>query len=63
MENDIQERTVNLQLGPAAVLNETQLSKPVHEKTDSGAGCAHHLSQSLLTDLWDYGFGLAFLAK
>ena len=35
-------------------LNEAQLAKPVHEKTDAGAPCAHHLSQSLLTQLRNY---------
>ena len=54
---------MNLQLGSAAIVNEAQLPKSVHEKADSGAGCAHHLGQSLLTNLGDYGFGLAFLAK
>jgi len=54
---------MNLQPAPDIIVNETQLSEPVHEKADPRPGCTHHLGQSLLTDLGDYSFGLAFFAE
>jgi hypothetical protein len=53
-----------MNLQPAlAIVNETQLSEPVHEKTDPRPGCAYHLGEGLLTDLGDYRLGHAFLAE
>ena len=65
MENDIKQRTVDLQsaLRAAGVVNETQLPEPVHEEAYARTGGAYHFSQCLLTDLGDYGFGNAILAK
>jgi hypothetical protein len=62
VEHDVEKRTVNLQF-LAVVFDEAHFSELVHEEIDSRAGCAHHLSQSLLTDLRDHGFGLSVLAK
>src|SRR5438105_14598571 len=53
---------MNLQPVPI-VVNEAQLSEPIHEKTDPRPGCAYHLCESLLTNLGDYRFGRAFLAE
>jgi hypothetical protein len=47
----------------ALIVNQTQLSKPIHEKTDPRPGGAHDLCQALLTDLGDYSLRHAFLAE
>jgi hypothetical protein len=53
-----------MNLRPAlAIVNKAQLSEPIHEKTDSRAGCAYHLCERLLTHLGDYSLGLTFLAE
>jgi hypothetical protein len=53
-----------MNLRPAlAIVNKAQLSEPIHEKTDSRAGCAYHLCEGLLTHLGDYSLGLTFLAE
>jgi hypothetical protein len=62
VENDVEKRTVDLQ-PPAVIVNEAQCPEPVHEKADSRAGCAYHLSQSLLTDFGDYSLRHAVLAE
>ena len=54
---------MNLQAAPTVIVNEAQLSKPIHEKTDSRPGCAYHVCEGLLTDLGDYSLGHAFLAE
>jgi len=41
VKNDIQEGAVNSQ--SAVVLNESELAEAIHEKADSGSGCADHL--------------------
>jgi hypothetical protein len=46
-----------------AIVNEAQLSEPVHEKTDPRPGCADHIGEGLLADLGDYRLGHAFLAE
>src|SRR5580658_3878204 len=61
VENDVQERAVDLQ--PAVVVNEPHLSESVHKKTDPRPRCSYHLSKSLLTDLGNYGLGYAFLTE
>ena len=53
---------MHLQPAPA-IVNEAQLSEPIHEKTDPRPGCAYHLGEGLLTDLGDYSLGCPFLAK
>ena len=53
---------MNLHAVPA-IVEETQLSEPVHEKTDPRPGGADHVGQSFLTDLGDYRLGHAFLAE
>jgi hypothetical protein len=63
VENDVEKRTVNLQLIARVIINESQFSEPVHEKTDSRPGCAYHFRERLLTHLGDYSLGLTFLAK
>jgi len=50
-------------LQPTVVVNKSQFSEPVHEEADPRAGGADHFRQGLLTDLGDYGFRNAFLAK
>jgi len=50
-------------LQPAVVVNKSQFPETVHEEADPRAGCAHHLSQHLLTDLGNYTLRFAFLAK
>jgi hypothetical protein len=54
---------VNLQCITSAIVNEPQFPKPVHKQIDPRASCAHHLCQSLLTDLGSRNFGLAVLAE
>jgi hypothetical protein len=49
-------------LQTAVVVNKAQFPEPVHE-ADPRAGSADHFRQRLLTDLRDYGFRNAFLAK
>jgi len=61
VENDIQQRTVDLQ--SAVVMDETQLPEAVHEKAHSRAGSADHLGQGFLTDLRNHGFWHALLAE
>ena len=53
VENDIQERTVNLQPTAAVIIDKAQLPEPVHEKTDPRPRCAYHLREGLLTHLGD----------
>jgi hypothetical protein len=61
MENNIKQRAMDLQA--AVVVNKPQLPEPVHEEADPRAGCTHHFSQSLLTDLGNYGLGRLWFAK
>jgi hypothetical protein len=53
---------MNLHPAPA-IVNEAQLSEPIHEKTHPRPGCAYHLGKGLLTDLRDYSLVDAFLAE
>jgi hypothetical protein len=53
---------MNLQSAPV-IVNEAQLSEPIHEKTDPRPGGAYHLGEGFLTDLGDYSLGYAFLAE
>ena len=61
VQDEIQQGTMNFDT--AIVMNETQFSKSVHEKTHTGSGCSDHLRECLLADLRDYRLRLAFLAK
>jgi hypothetical protein len=62
VKNDVEKRTVDLH--PAiAIVNEAQLPEPIHEKANARPSCAHHLGESLLTDLGNYRFGLSVLAE
>ena len=47
----------------AVVLDESEFPEAIHEKAHAGPGGADHLSQHLLADFRDHGFGLAFLAE
>lgn len=58
----MEKRTVDLQAS-IAVIHETHLSEPIHEKAYSRTSGAHHFSQSFLTDFGNYGFRFAFLAE
>jgi len=62
VEDNIEQRTVNLQ-SVFAVIDKAQLSEPVHEKANSGPGCAYHIGESLLTDPGDDHLRHAFLAE
>jgi hypothetical protein len=53
---------MNLQ-SALAIVEETQFSEPVHEKTYPRAGGTDHLGQGLLTDLRDYSLGHALFAE
>src|ERR1700722_4847751 len=65
VQDYIEQGAVDLQsaFGAAGVVDEAQLAEPVHEEADAGSGCADHFSQSLLTDLGDYGFWNAVFAE
>src|SRR5450755_2043338 len=53
-----------MNLEPAlAIVNKSQLSESIHEKTDSRPSCAYHFRETLLTHLGDYSLGLTFLAE
>ena len=54
---------MNLQCIASVIINEAQFPKPVHEKADSRAACAHHLRQSFLTEFGDSNLGLFILAE
>jgi hypothetical protein len=54
---------VNLQCIASVIINESQLPKSVHEEIDPPTSCAHHLRQTLLTDLGNRNFGLPVLAE
>jgi hypothetical protein len=62
MKNHAEERTVNL--NPAIVVNEAQLSEFVHEKVDAGAGRTYHFRESFLTNVGHFNFfGHALFAE
>ena len=46
-----------------AIVDEAQLSEPVHEEADPRPGGADHLGKRLLTDLRNYRLGYALLAE
>jgi hypothetical protein len=52
-----------MDLDPAVVLNETQFSKFVHEKTHAGSRRSNHLRKSLLADFRNHRLRFSFLAK
>jgi len=53
-----------MNLQPAlAIVEEAQLSEPIHEKTDPRPGGAYHLCEGLLTHLGDESLGLTVLAE
>ena len=54
---------MNLQPAAAIIVKKTQLSEPIHKKTDPRPGRAYHLCKGLLADLGDYRLGHAFLAE
>jgi len=54
---------VNLQIITPVIINEPQFPKPVHEKANPRASRAYHLCEGLLTDIGDWSFVHAFLAK
>src|SRR5271165_4228467 len=52
-----------MDLQPAVVMDKSQFPEPVHKETDPRAGCADHFREHLLTELGNYSFGCAILAK
>ena len=54
---------MNLQRFPSVIINEAQFPKPVHEKANPRATCAHHLRQSFLTEFGDSNLRLSILAE
>src|ERR1700722_5107119 len=63
VKNDVEKRTVNLQIITAVIINEPQFSKPIHEKAHPRASRSHHLCQGLLTQIGDYTLRHALLAE
>ena len=51
VENNVEKRTVNLQIITAVIVDETQFPESVHEKADPRACCADHLREGLLADI------------
>jgi len=60
VQDHLQERTIHLQ--PAVILDETQLSEPVHEDVHSPPSCAYHLCKGFLTDAKNLCLGFPFFA-
>jgi hypothetical protein len=60
VQDNTQERSIDLK--PAVVLDESELSEFVHEKIDPGTGCADHFRQRFLRHFREYSVGLVFLA-
>jgi hypothetical protein len=60
VQDNAKKRAVHLQ--HAVVVDETQLSKLVHEEIHSSASCANHFRQNFLTHPWDHGLGLRFFS-
>ena len=65
MENNIQQRAVDLQSAfyTAGIMNETQFPEPVHEKTHSRSGGSDHICQGFLTYLGNHGLRHSLFAK
>ncbi len=61
MQNNIQQRTVNLQT--SVVFDESELAEPVHEETDPGSGRANDLRKRLLAHLRNHFLRYAFLPE
>src|ERR1700730_9291544 len=61
VQNDIQQRTVDFDA--SVVVNKTQFSKFVHEKTHAGPGRSDHLRKRLLADFREDRLRFLFLAK
>ena len=52
MKHDANERTVDVHAA-AVVFDEAQVPEPIHEKADSGAGCADHFGEGFLAHFRD----------
>ena len=61
MQDYVQEGAVHLNI--PVIANEPELSKAIHEEADAGSRGTNHLSQGLLTNLWNGGFELARFAE
>ena len=61
VQHDIQQRTMNFDM--AVVIDETELSKSVHEEANARSGRADHLRQRFLADFRDDRLCFPFLAK
>lgn len=61
VQNHVEQRTMHFH--GAVVLDESQLSEPVHEEVDARAGGTHHFRQGFLRDVGDDGLRLSFFAK
>jgi hypothetical protein len=53
VENNVEKWTVNLQIIPGMIVNESQFPKPVHEKANPRASRAYRLCEGFLADLGD----------
>jgi len=62
MKHDADERAVDVH-STAVVINEAQVPEPIHEKTDSGAGCADHFGEGFLAHFRNERYRLGFLSK
>src|SRR5579864_4045469 len=56
MQNNIEERTVNVQIVSNVIVDKAKLPESVHEEADSRTSRSHHLGQSLLTQSGDRHF-------
>src|ERR1700730_8945216 len=62
VEHDVAYRPVNFQTS-AVVINETELSEPIHKEVHSGSRGADHFCQGLLAYLGNYVLRSPFFAK
>ena len=62
VQNNTQERSVNVQPAIILILNEAQFSEFIHEKIDPGARCPDHFRQHLLRYLGKHFLRLVLLA-
>ena len=62
MKHDADERAVNVH-ATAVVVNEAELSEPIHEEADARTRGADHLGEGFLADLRDDRYRLGFLAE
>jgi hypothetical protein len=49
VEDDVEQQTVNFQ--PTVIINEAQLSEPIHKEANPSSGCTDHFRQRFLAYL------------